>query len=678
MSARDADTAKFGFEVKNLDTELRVASFRGSEGMSYLFQFELELVSEDPEIDFAKVVNQQAVITIEGQEEPRYVHGIVRRFEQGAQGNRFTHYHAWVVPKLWWLRNRLDCRIFQDKKIQEIIEEVLAGAGLTKDDYYISLEENHPKRTYCVQYRETDLAFIERLMEDEGVFYYFEHDDHKHTMVVGDSSSAYGEIPGDDTLPFVLTTGAVADMEHISRFVYTEGVSAGELVLRDFNFKKPGTNLEVSGEADQYGELSVYDYPGEYKDPERGKTLKEIRIQELVAGRKRASGTTASPRIAPGQHFALDKHPRDSFNQKYLITHVAHDGIEPQALEEEGGGASHYSNDFECIPLDVVYRPGRKTPKPLMEGPQTAIVVGPSNEEIYTDEFGRVKVQFFWDRLGKRDENSSCWVRVSQAWAGAGWGAMFLPRIGQEVIIDFLEGDPDHPVITGRLYDGMNRPPYPPNKEKTKSTIKSNSSKGGGGSNELRFEDKKGNEEIYLHAEKDFNETVKNSSSTSVGADCSITVGGSHTETIKKDANIKISDGNLSHDVVSGTATYHVMSDVTENYDATQSTTVKEDITIKSTGGAISVISNSADIKIDAARKITLHAGASKIEMDSSGKISIEGKDVAIKGLDSVSIKDAASSITLTPGSIVTSAPAITTTAGASHEIKGAIVKHNC
>ncbi len=626
MATPTANTAKFGFEVKNLDAELRVAAFRGQEGMSQLFQFELDLVSDDPEIDFAGVVNQEAVITIEGQDETRYVHGIVQRFEQGDQGHRLTHYHALLVPKLWWLEKRRDCRIFQDKNVQDIIEEVLKGANLTQEDYNISLDQSYPKREYCVQYRETDLAFIERLMAEEGIFYYFKHDDQKHTLVIGDSTSAYGVIPGNDTVPFVPPTGNVSDKEHASKFRYAEGVSSGEVVLRDFNFKKPGSNLEVAKGDDKFADLAVYDYPGNYEEPDRGKTVRQIRMEELMVERKRASGTTACPRLIPGHKFTLDKHPRSSFNQGYLIATLVHEGKEPQALEEESANeGAHYSNNFMCIPIDVVYRSGNKGHKPRVDGPQTAIVVGPNGEEIYTDEFGRVKVKFHWDRLGKGDENSSCWVRVSQAWAGAGWGTLLIPRIGHEVIVDFLEGDPDHPVITGRIYHGTNRPPYKLPDEKTKSTLKSNSSKGGGGFNEIRLEDKKDNEEIYIHAQKDMKEEI--------GNDHEITVGGERTDTIKGDFTQTVTDGNMEVSVEKGNievtadkGNIEVSAD-TGSIDMTASTgveittttgtlelkagtaAVNGKIEIDSTTGEISLDSTTNGVSVNAPLGLEVHTG---------------------------------------------------------------------
>lgn len=589
MATPSANTAKFGFEVHNLDADLRIAAFSGEEHVSQLFQFGLELVSEDPEIDFTSVVNQEAVITIEGQDETRYIHGIVQSFEQGDQGHRFTHYTAVLVPKLWWLGNRRDCRIFQDKNVQDIIESVLTDAGLTQEDFRFSLDGNYPNREYCVQYRETDLAFIERLMEEEGIFYYFEHDDQKHTLVVGDSSSAYGVIPGNDTVPFIPPTGAVSDEEHVTKFRYSEGVSSGGVVLRDFNFKKPGTNLEVTADADQYTDLSVYDYPGDYEEPDRGKTVKQIRMEELVVQRKRGSGMTGCPRLIPGHKFTMDNHPRGSFNQGYLITSLSHSGEEPQVLEEEAGNeGSSYSNSFSCIPVDVTFRPGQKTPKPVVDGPQTAIVVGPSGEEIYTDEFGRIKVQFHWDRLGNRDENSSCWMRVSQAWAGAGWGTLLTPRIGHEVIVDFLEGDPDHPIVTGRVYHGTNRPPYRPNEEKTKSTIKSNSSKGGGGFNEIRLEDKKNSEEIYIHAQMDMNEeignnrhiTVQKDDTLEVKGDRGVSVTGKLTDTIHGGEERTITNGSTvtvtgdKTDTITGNVNETVTGNVTSTFTGNWTQTV--------------------------------------------------------------------------------------------------------
>ena len=635
MDAHDSNVAKFGFELKNLDSELRVVSLKGSEGMSRLFQFELGLASEDPDIDFSKVVNQPAAITIDGQDDRRHVHGIVRRFEVGEQGSRFTHYHALVVPKLWWLGNRRDCRIFQEKTIQEIIEQVFKEAGLTKDDYRFSLQEKYPKRDYCVQYRESDLAFVERLMEDEGVFYYFEHDDQKHTLVIGDNSSSYQVIPGSDSLPFHRPTGAMADEEHIVRFRYTEGVSPGKVVLRDYNFRKPGADLEVQGDADTYSDLTVYDYPGEYEEPDQGKIVKNIRQQELVCGRKNANGTTACARMIPGHQFALCKHPRESLNQKYLITHVEHDGMEKQALEEEAtGNGSRYSADFECIPIDVVYRPRRGTPKPHMEGPQTAVVVGPKGEEIYTDEFGRVKVQFYWDRLGKLDENSSCWVRVSQLMAGGGWGAMFIPRIGQEVIVDFLEGDPDRPIITGRLYHGVNRPPYKLPDGKTKSTLKTTTTPDGGGSNEIRFDDNKGKEQIFLHGERNLDIRVKANMFETIGTNTHLKVAKDRFEHIEHDRHTTVDNdvfektGNDRHLKITGkhavevgaSCSMTVKGDVIEVFKSNHSEQTTNNYYLKAMG-----------IVIESMTGITFKCGGNNIVVDPSG-VTIKGTSLTLDG----------------------------------------------
>ena len=639
MTTPTANTAQFEFKVKNLDTELRVASLHGEESMSRLFQFELELVSEDPEIDFSSVVNQQAVITIEGQDETRHIHGIVHRFEQGDQGHRFTHYYAWLVPKLWWLGNRSDCRIFQGKDVKEIIEKVLKGAGLTQEDYSISVDGNYPKRDYCVQYRESDLAFIQRLMEEEGIYYYFKHDDQKHTLIIGDSSSSYGVI--QDRIPFVSPTGALPDQEHVIKFRYTEGVSPGEVVLRDYNFKKPNTNLEVNESSDQHAELAVFEYPGNYEEPDRGKTVKQIRLEEHLVERKRATGTSNCPKLIPGYKFTLESHPRGSFNQSYLITTLVHDGKEPQALEEEAAGneSSRYSNNFTCIPADVVFRPGRKTPKPLMDGPQTAIVVGPKGEDIYTDNHARVRVQFHWDRVGNRDENSSCWVRVSQAWAGSGYGAMFIPRIGHEVVVEFLDGDPDRPIITGSVYHGTNRHLHNPTDNKTKSSISSSSG------NEITLDDKKGQEALLVCAAND--------SVSTVGKNHSSNVAGSRVDAIEGDTVMGVKSGNIDIAALKGAVSIRTTSD--ESWVKTSTPVgdmllpnvhpkeaghieihAKHGLNLEADSDNIEIASKSGDISATANGKVEIEALTQDIELTATvGEI----KMTAPKGVTVISPK---------------------------------------
>ena len=354
---------------------------------------------------------------------------------------------------------------------------------------------------------------------------------------------------------------------------------------------------------------------------------------------------------AVGSLFELVDYPRTDQNREYLIVSASHQ-IESDAYSSGGGSEAEevYSCSFTALHSKQPFRPARTTPKPMVQGPQTAIVVGPSGDEIYTDEYGRVKVQFHWDRYGKHDENSSCWVRVSHPTAGKNWGAVQIPRIGQEVIVDFLEGDPDRPIITGRVYNADQMPPFGLPGSGMVSGMKSNSTPGGGGYNEMSMNDTKGKEGITIHGQYDMNTTVEN--------DQTNTVNNKFTETIKSDATIKITEGNYSHDIVAGIADYHVQGALTEKYDATQETTVKENLTVKSTTGAIAVSADASHVKIDAATKITLHTGASTIEMDVGGNIKIDGVNITINGAMLVATK----------GTMVNSE------ASAQHQTKGAIV----
>jgi type VI secretion system secreted protein VgrG len=669
MQTLAANLERYLFEVSGSDEELRVHSFGVTEGISQLFSIDLELVTENHALDFEQIIGQAGILTIQQyeEEEPRYFHGIISRLEQGTSGLRFTTYSATVVPKIWYLMHRHNCRIFQQMSVRDIVQKILKELGLPGDEYQFILQTDPPKREYCVQYRESEFDFISRLLEEEGIFYFFEHHNNKHILVMGDSTSAHKAIQGESQIIFhEPRPGQVADEPHIYTFNYTEEILSGKVSLKDYNFKKPALNLKGEKTGDKNTDLEVYDYPGKFEEPGRGKQLAKVRLEEYQTVKKEGSGATTCTHFAAGFFFTMKKYHRNDFNKKYLITQHQISGSQPQVLEETAGeGGSSFSSRFECIPFEVPYRPDRVTPKPVVEGSQTAIVVGPQGEEIYTNEHGQVKVQFHWDREGQMDEKSSCWIRVSQLWAGRSWGAMYIPRIDQEVIVDFLEGDPDRPIITGRVYHGTNKPPYPLPDEKTKSTIKSDSSKGGGGFNEIRFEDKKGKEEVYIQAEKDRNELVKNDMSTNVKHDQSltvhhdrtktikhnetITIDGTYTKTIDKTTSITIKTGTYSHDVADNTATYHVKKALTENYDDTQTTTVNKKIKIES---------ETADIEITAATQIKLKTGASTLLMKSDGTIEISGVAIAIKGTAKVATK----------GGIVNSK------ADTEHKTEGAIV----
>lgn len=723
MPSTKSSEAQFLFKIS--DIEFRIIDFTAYENISSPFEVNLNLASED-EIKFDDVVGKEALLTISSEEGDRYFHGIICQFMQTGSKGRFFLYNARMVPSLWLLSLEQDCRIFQKKNVQEIVQQILEEDNITSDRFKFRLQDKYQPREYCVQYRETDLNFISRLLEEEGIFYFFEHNKDKHLLVFGDSTVNYQSIQGEADISYHPVDARVPEKEIISTFIFSKKIQSGKITLKDFNFQKPSVILKAEENSDTYQNLEIYDYPGEYSidiydyetkkdytEEKLGKKLAQIRLQEATMFLNNVDGRSGCPRFIPGFTFKLTDHERDDFNQEYFLVKITHKGLQPQVLEElaEPGSSFSYSNEFLAIPSTVSFRPERKTPKPIMKGVQTAIVVGKKNEEIYTDKHGRIKVQFHWDRKGEKNENSSCWMRVSQIWAGAGWGSMFIPRINQEVIVDFIEGDPDKPIITGRVYHGENPPPLTLPKEKTKSTIKSDSSKGGGGSNEIRFEDKKGEEQVFIHAQKDMSEVIENNMSTSVGADKSLSVAknstvnidGTHTETIKQDTKITISEGTYSHDVATKTATYHVKGDVTENYDAKQSTTIKKDTKITVTGGkyefdvaaktatyhvkgdvtenydakqsttvAKDIIIKSKESKIEMTGATTIHIigskGASEIKlsvggstllMKKDGSIKLEGANVVIKGSESVSI----------------SGGSITSKADKNNEISGANVK---
>jgi type VI secretion system secreted protein VgrG len=589
MPALNAATS-FKFAIKGVSATTWVARFEGEEAISELFQFELAITSEDKDIAFADAVGKPGQITLEtDKSEPRYVNGIVSRFRVAEEGKKLTVYHVTLVPKLWRLKHRHDSRIFQDLAVPAIIEKVLKDGGLAGSDYRLSLTGSHPTREYCVQYRESDLAFISRLMEEEGIFYYFEHSDGKHVLVMGDAPSASAPISGASTVAYKGTLGAMAHGESVSRFSYGEEVRPGKVSLTDFNFKKPSLSLMSSSSAKDDSDLEVYDFPGEYDVPGDGSSLAKVRLEEWQSLKAVGDGESGCIRLTPGYTFTLSDYVRDDTNQDYLITRVRQRGTQQQMADIGTEGPS-YTNTFQCIPSKTPYRPERRTSRPTIKGVQTAIVTGPGGEEVHTDEHGRVKVHFHWDRVGKKDDKSSCWIRVSQLWAGAGWGAMWIPRIGHEVIVDFIEGDPDRPIIVGRVYHGANVPPYSLPGEKTKSTIKSDSSKGGGGSNELRFEDKKGSEEIYLHGQKDWNIKIEHDKGQIIGHDETLDVGHDRTkhvahdqsETVDHDKKIQV--GNDHTENIDGNMTVHVGKDHTESIDGKESLTIGKtrDVTVAS------------------------------------------------------------------------------------------------
>ncbi|MHC5110534.1 MAG: type VI secretion system Vgr family protein [Planctomycetota bacterium] len=695
---RELSEAQIAFEVSDLDAgQFQVTRYRGMEGLSRLYRFEIQL-SSSSEVAFDQVIQKQAILRFTTGNGERIFHGIINKFEVSDETTDLLYYHAEFVPSIWLLTNKYGSRIFQEMTVPDIVRQVLTDGGVPSDHIDFSrLSRDYEALTYCVQYRETDYNFICRLMEKHGIWWYFTQEESHHKFIAADSSAAYAPIEGESSvIPYEPPSGMNVDEEHIFRFRLTSGVRPGSVVVDDFNFEKPKLELESKANLENHQSLTFSDYPGNYDKQDEGKQAAEIRAEEFEASRTIGSGMANSGRIVPGQTFELAEHPFEQVNSSYVVTNVIYAGkqatgrataqathqsrimekrwfqtlhqwtyhggqvggqVDPRlgnmgmtsvtspldqlsvpALMDEivhtdsDADAPNYECRFECIPSTVSFRPPRLSPWPVMRGSQTARVVGPENEEIYTDKYGRVKVQFNWDHQGEFNEQSSCWIRVSQGFAGGHYGMMFIPRIGQEVLVDFLEGDPDQPMITGRVYNADHMPPYDLPAEKTKSTIKTRSSVGGEGFNEIRFEDLKDKEQIFIHAQKDMDlrvranerrfigndkhEIVKRDDKKQVERDEHEIVERDVMLHVKRDRSIQVDEKNSlgvdgSHSVIVG-------GDMAETVKGKHSIEVAQKSTIKAN-----------EVVIDATAGITLMSSGGFVKIDASG-VTIQGNLVKI------------------------------------------------
>ena len=636
---------------------LLLESVHGHEELSHLFSYDLAMLSERDDISAEELVGKNVTFIVklaDGGE--RFFNGFVRRFTGGPLHSRkLRRYQAEIVPWLWFLTRCSDCRIFQDKSVPEIVEQIFQDLGFS--DFEIAeLKGEHPKREYCAQYRETSFNFVSRLMEEEGIFYYFRHEDGKHTLVLADQIGAYKDCPENEIefSPGSRSADIISSWEHDYEF------RSGKFAQTDYNFETPDTKLLTSTDTlialPPNDAFELYDYWGRYKKTGDGDVLTKLRMEEEEAPYDVVRCTSGCRTLYPGGKFTVKPHECPSEEGKaYVITAISHSAVDNTYLSG-AEGTSDYQNSFTCIPDSVVFRPPRITPRPIVQGPQTAVVVGPSGEEIYPDKYGRVKIQFHWDREGKYDENSSCWVRVSSPWAGKLWGAISIPRVGHEVIIDFLEGDPDYPVVTGRVYNANNMPSYGLPDNKTISTLKTNSSTGGGGFNEIRFEDKKGEEQIFIHAQKNQDIRIKNDCYEWIGNNRHLVVkkdqfehvennrnekvDADHMEEIGKDRHLKVTGKEAK--AVDDSQSLTVGGDVIEVFKGNHSEQTSGDYYLKG-----------SNIVIEATSNITLKVGGSHIAIEASG-IKMESTQVKVKGSASADFE-----------------------AGGAVTIKGAVVKIN-
>jgi type VI secretion system secreted protein VgrG len=610
------------------DGVLLLQAMEAREELGRLFRLELELLSEKPSIDFDQVIGQPLTVSLAVQDgRTRYWHGIVSDFAQRSHEPRLSRYRATVRPWLWWLTRSADCRIFQEMTVPQIVERVFEGHGFS--DYALRLSGNYPTLPYCAQYRETDFDFVSRLLEQEGICYYFVHEAGRHTLVLADGAASHDRARGYEKVPYTTDDrSAESRRDHIRNWLLRRSAQPVRYALRDFDFERPGDRLDVgSAIARQHARASheIYDYPGEYRDADDGQRYATVRIQELQSGYERVEGVGNVRGLTVGSRFDLTGFPRDDQNRQYLIVSST-SRLNAGAHEAGRIRAPSFEVGFEAIPAAEPFRPARSTPRPVIRGPQTAIVAGPPGEEIWTDEHGRVKVRFHWDRQGGADEHSSCWLRVAQAWAGRQWGTQMLPRVGDEVIVEFLEGDPDRPIVTGRVYNGENTPPYALPREKTQSGVRTRSSPGGGGFNELRFEDKAGSEALIVHAARDCRIEVENDRSTSVardeahsvGRDRSVEVGGDHAQTVG--AACRLTVGTDLSETVGSDRSVNVGGDYAEEAGKARTLAAKS-------------------VRIEAADEITLVTGKAQISLKKNGDVAIKGKKIEIKASGRVVIK---------------------------------------
>jgi type VI secretion system secreted protein VgrG len=636
-----------------------------SEQLSQPFRIEADLLSEKKDLRFEDIIGQSVTLTIYTHEDvPRYYNGIVSRFTQMGMESRFEAYRMEVVPKLWVMSRTYQCRIFQKMSAEDILKKVLKDI-----DVEWALTSVYDKRDYCVQYRETDLNFVSRLMEQEGMHYFFKFSDGQHKMVIADNEGAHEVLLGHySTIEYRPYTGRPTGDEFIYDWAQDKILLPATYTHTDYDFTTPKKDLMARSQKERehaLGDGEWYDFPGLHQEAFLGDKRARVRCEEMLARYDTAKGKADARGLQVGFTFTMKDHPRGDQNGKHLVTSAVHT-IQLDALESgDLDRGAPYLCSFSTIPAAVPFRSQRVAPKPFVQGPQTAVVVGPAGEEIYTDEYGRVKVQFHWDRDGQFNENSSCWVRVSQVWAGKSWGAMHIPRIGQEVVVDFLEGDPDQPIIVGRVYNGECMPPYSLPGQKVVSGIKSNSTLGGGGYNEYSMDDTKGSEKITEHAQKDLLVTVENDETRTVKHDRTTTVTNDDTRTVNHDsktttANNDTESVGVNQSVTIGeNRTVKIGMNQTTTIGETRSTTIGAEELSEIGGGRTTSIAVDDALEVGGAIENT--AGAD-IAITAGGAVEVTGGgDVAVTGGGAVEVTGggdvavtAGGAMELTAGAVIT------------------------
>ena len=623
--------------------KLLLESFNGQEGVSFPFRYELSVLSTDPAVAFSSVIGKEATITVcLPNENKRYINGIISSFSQGATSSRLTAYQAVLVPKLWLLTRTADSRVFQDKSVPDILDIILGKNGI-KPELRINADK-YKKREYCVQYSETDFHFCARLMEDAGIYYFFEHTEKEHKLVLADAAQSLKThgVPFLNEAIFESSKGEGQQDQAVYSWSMAQELRPDKYTVRDYNFEKPQQDLTAFSQQKSVKtpKLEIYDYPERFADPDQGRQVADLRMEEIETANTVISGSGTCRAFQSGYVFKLTGHYRKDVNeQDYLLTTIFHSFKQGDDFCSSGQAiddAFTYTNTFACIPTTTTYRPPRTTQVPVIASAQTAVVVGPSNgsqkppaDQIYTDEYGRVKVRFMWDRTTLNGD-TSCWLRVANAWASMGWGHQWIPRIGQEVVVQFLEGDPDRPLVSGAVYNGMNGLPFTTDHYKTQSGIRTQSNPiDADGPNDkynmLRFDDKRGCEQVFVRSQKrldvralaDYYDTSGGSRNTVIGGkDDKGHQGGDYLLTVGNDTDIHI-NGSL-YQRVEKKVDSTVVGDVIYDFEANHATMV----------GTKSEL-NAKQIIIEAKEKISLKVGSSFILIEPAG-VTIYGTSVKI------------------------------------------------
>src|SRR5690554_1505692 len=619
-----ANRARFAFHIAGCEDELRVLRFNGTEAIAGLFDWTIEVVSRHPALKLEQLLGCDALLQIDldsgSLQKPRLVHGTVRAAVQFQASRRWTYYRIHLAPRLYWLGLRHNLRIFQNLSAPEILQQLLTEAGFDTASYRFELTRTYQPRPYCVQYNESELNFIQRLLSEEGIHYHFEHREDRHVLVIGDHGGSFRPLKGS---PFKLRNDVQMVGEPvILQFTPSCKVSVDAVTRNDYDFRRPQHSLLSEARDTPAPRLEHYAWPGNYNDLDQGQRRTQDRLEAHQVNQQQAHGESVISQLVAGTSFCLTLHPNPTLNRDWLLLSVHHKGEQPQVLEEEAPDqqGSSYSNQFQAMPADLPYRPPVGHNRPLIRGIQTAVVVGPPGEQIYTDEHGRIQVRFHWDRDGKHGRSGGAvWLRLVQSWAGSFWGSQILPRVGQEVIVNFLHGDPDQPVVSGCLYHGLHKPPYPLPEHKSRTLLRSQSLTGHGG-HELMLEDASGQEKIAVHSHRDLELHVTRNATAAIDRHAQSRIGGN------------------SFSAIQGTQHCTVEGERRTRIDGDDSLTVDAALHLKA----------GTNIHHQAGQEIHLKAGGS-LFIDAGMELSISG---------------GAGSLSLNPGGVFLNGPAINLNSG--------------